>query len=413
MKLYVIFNYSSRGLGGSYIYMMNKLVYARSIGYDINFIHTGLKKEDYLIDFFKPYDHQYDERLQENIYHFPDFKRKTIVKEIISKFGLDKGYEEIIVESCSQGCATWGELIAKEINAKHIIYLLGENESFASDQIYKFMDFKLKRHELFSITPKSIPTMFVSRRMLSEDEKNNCTLYARCSNSFSNIRCENLKKIPAADYVIGNLGRPNKPYFRYALKDERDYALKHKDKTFTILIIGGDKNVDDFEEIYQIFEGINNAKVYITGRLFPIPLELLKIADVFIASAGCCVVCKNAGKMVISYDGNDFRPIGIWGITTKNTLYRGKDEPPLHLDGMLDDILFSSKYQKEEDVRLTDARLNFDDHFYAIKKFDCKQQYYLFGWKECNLNDFCHQIVSSLFSYQIWKCIRSLKKKMF
>lgn len=412
MKLYVIINYSSRGLGGSYIYMMNKLVYAKSIGYDINFIHTGVNKEGYLIDFFKPYDHQYDERLQERVYHFPNFKRKSIVKEVISKFGLDKGYEEIIVESCSQDCATWGELIAKEIKAKHIVYLLGENESFASDIIYKFMDFKLKRHELFSITPKSIPAIFVSRRMLSEEEKNNCTLYARCSNSFSNVPYENLKKIPTADFIIGNLGRPAKPYFRHALIDERDYVLKHKDKTFTILIIGGDKNVDDFEGLYKIFDGINNAKVFITGRLFPIPLELMKIADVFIASSGCCEVCKNAGKMVISYDGNDFRPIGIWGITTKNSLFRGVDEPPLHLTDLLDDILVRKKYQNKEKVKLVDDIINFDDHFNAIKKFDYKQEYYRFGWKECTLNEICSQIVSSFFSYKVWKLVKMLRMKM-
>ena len=274
------------------------------------------------------------------------------------------------------------------------------------------MDFKLKRHEMFSITPKSIPAMFVSRRMLSEEEKNNCTLYARCSNSFSNVPYENLKKIPTADFIIGNLGRPAKPYFRHALIDERDYVLKHKDKTFTILIIGGDKKVDDFEGFYKIFDGINNAKVFITGRLFPIPLELMKIADVFIASSGCCWVCKNAGKMVISYDGNDFRPIGIWGITSKNSLFRDVDEPPLHLTDLLDDILFRKKYQNKEKVKLVDDIINFDDHFNAIKKFDYKQEYYRFGWKECTHNEICSQIVSSLFSYKVWKLVKMLKMKM-
>ena len=39
MKLYVIINYSSRGLGGSYIYMMNKLVY------EINKNRTSLQRK--------------------------------------------------------------------------------------------------------------------------------------------------------------------------------------------------------------------------------------------------------------------------------------------------------------------------------------------------------------------------------
>ena len=40
-KLYLVLNESINGIGGSYIYIMNKLNYYERNGYDVNVIHGG------------------------------------------------------------------------------------------------------------------------------------------------------------------------------------------------------------------------------------------------------------------------------------------------------------------------------------------------------------------------------------
>ena len=84
--------------------------------------------------------------------------------------------------------------------------------------------------------------------------------------------------------------------------------------------------------------------------MFPIPLKLLQKADVFIASAGSCTTIRYAGVNVISYDGKDLKPIGIYKKTTSHSLFRSEEDIPCTLDELLNMLLIDKMYQDDNPV---------------------------------------------------------------
>ena len=167
--------------------------------------------------------------------------------------------------------------------------------------------------------------------------------------------------------MIGCLGRFDKPYFIPSLYDLRKYVNSYPEKSFTLILIGHTKTAKIKKEIASIFKDAPNVSLFQTGELFPIPLKLLRMADVFISSAGSCRAIRLAGKNVISYDGRDLKPIGIFRKTTEHSLFRSPSEKPCDLKELLDDVLVNKKYESNNPI--ADMKEINDIDFYTHRVF--------------------------------------------
>ena len=318
----------------------------------------------FIIPKLKPYEKNSDAHLRIPIHYFQERVQQKTINNIIRKYSLTK-YENIIIESSTYNQATWGEAISKKIGAKHLVLLLSEHPVITDKNAFLFFEFKLKRKELCGITKNSLSILFDGWKDIPED-KNYC-LPCYCNNSVDDVEYDRCKEIKKSDYMIGCLGRFDKPYFIPSLYDLRKYVNSYPEKSFTLILIGHTKTAKIKKEIASIFKDAPNVSLFQTGELFPIPLKLLRMADVFISSAGSCRAIRLAGKNVISYDGRDLKPIGIFRKTTEHSLFRSPSEKPCDLKELLDDVLVNKKY--ESDNPIADMKEINDIDFYTHRVF--------------------------------------------
>lgn len=381
MKKYVILTPTISNMGGAQMYVRNKQIYYKKQGWN-SCIIAG-QGENICIPELNKFPKTYYE-LNFCSYMFSEKVQKRIESELINTIYDDK-YSEIVIESTSITTSTWAELVAKKIRAKHLVFLLQERNDINNTGLLEFLKFKYKRKELAGITVKTIRDMFAPFFLI--DEKLSYSLSAHCNNVVENVDSPILQQICKIKYnhIIGCLSRLDKPFVLPALNDFKDYADSHPNMRFLLLLIGniphGQSTI--FNSISSIFSKTNNVEYIITGYLYPIPTKLLEICDAFFCSAGSCRVCMASGVPTISYDGKDFKPIGVMGHTTKNSLFRDTNEPAIAFSILMDEILVENKYSKipadynhlEPDFRLHSDFINNsakDADYFEIKSL-CRE----------------------------------------
>ena len=373
-KLYVFLRPSIAGLGGSLIYTSNKISFLKNNGYDVLYYHANGHKGEFQIEKLLEYKDYYEERLLLPSYYFD----KDTITDVINRFqeyAKSKRYESIIIESETILLATWGEVIASIINARHIIYLLAEKNTIYDSITYEFLRFKQRRKELVGISTNSIKDMFKGKIEIPTSKS--LSLPAYCYNTVDDVEFPDI--IPSSESInIGSLGRLDKPYVKYAFRDLKRYVKRKRDVNYNLIIIGGgvEKN-----EILETFADTDNLKIFYIGNIYPIPLKLLLKIDVFISSSGSSLLTSKLGKLTITYDASDYMPIGILGITTDSILNRKKGEPAIGLDVLLDDILVKKKYNESIDenylVKLND--FSFDSHLLFLEETEKELIYFDFA----------------------------------
>jgi hypothetical protein len=330
-------------MGGAQMYFRNKMLYLREHGWTVDII-CGMSK-NVIIPELREFKNLIPELLFPQYYYSAKCQKKTIKKlaEIIN----DDTYEEIVIESSIIHCATWAETVANKIGAKHLIFLLQEQNNVTNKKLQDFFVFKYSRRELAGITANSLKEMF--REFHSLDGRESYSLTAHCNNVEADVPCELLAQIDRNkyDYIIGALSRLNKPFVPHAVSDICAYATSHPDKRYLLLWIGdAPAGSPELTTVRRMVCDSPNIELVITGYLLPVPFKLLEFCDVFISSSGSSRPCMRSGVPTITYDGNDYRPIGILGRTTNHSLFRDHDEPPKDLYHLLDDVLVYKKYAK-------------------------------------------------------------------
>lgn len=370
------------------MYARNKMNYLKNQGYNVNIFHCETGRRKIIIRDLLEYEKNSYLILNHPAYLFSIPKQEEVISSIYQQ--VPKQCDELIIESLSIATATWGELIAEKLNAKNIVFLLSEYNSLRNDTIYEFFKFKLKRRELAGIQNKSISQLFCNREKI--DEKFSYQLDASCTNVVEDIPYPMMLQIPHSDFKIASIGRLNKLFLINILDDVISFIKEHDDKSFTIILIGGElHNSGAKKKIVQKFEKIKNVRLFFTGYIYPIPRELVLLPDIFISSAGSCTVSSSLGKLTISIDSNDHKPIGIMGKTTNNTLFRD-NEPIVSIKELLDDILIKKIY-KSDIINLPDnPQVDFSEHLKFILNSDNSIAYFNINAVRLSLKDWIEKI---------------------
>lgn len=374
MKKYIFFASCIKDMGGAQMYLRNKCLYLQTQGWDVSLVSA--QKGKVYISELKKYDWFIPE-LAFDYYLFSRKRRELIVNEITSRF-IQKEYDDIVIESTCISECTWGEVVAEKTRARHLCFLLQEDNTVNSPTDRQFLKFKYERHELAGIVQQSLQNLFASFSPIIAEKS--YYLPAYCNNVVEDVDCDILNRIDiqCVDHIIGCLSRLDKPFIIPAFKDFINYAQRHRDKKYLLLLIGGAPKGSSYEKNINImFKEVENVKLLITGYMYPVPSSLLDKCDAFFTSAGSSWVCKRSGVPTISYDANDLHPIGIMGRTTDNGIMRGDNEPVVELTQLLDEILEEKKYQKQPPSYEL-SKPDFSSHDTFLKGMSSNKEYFSF-----------------------------------
>jgi len=371
LKKYVFLTFSIANLGGQEMYVRSKLLYLKKNGWEVNIFSIN-KGEIYIHD-FDSYTKQIIPKLGTPTYLTLKHDKKKVIRVLLDSI-RNEVFEELVIESHSIFFATWGELLAKELNCKHIVYSLIEENQLKDKELLEFAEFKHKRKELAGITRNYVHDMLHSYREISLRESYHLVAYS--SDIVEDYAHPILRSIPKGDYTIGNIGRLGKTYLLPVLDDIILYINKKFPAIFNVIIIGGDPELIKIQRKIRLkFKQVPNANLVMTGYIYPIPKKLITLADVFISVSGSAVISEKLGVPTISIDVNDFKPIGVLGFTTKNIIFRDR-EPVIPLGVLLDEVLIS-KYYKKEIIDLSNCSIpDFSSHMKFILESEQSKEYY-------------------------------------
>lgn len=378
MKIkYIIITPSIINMGGAQMYVRNKVVYMQEKGWKVDLISAQQGKV------YIPELRQFGCLIPElgfGYYLFSKRKREKIIERLINR-ALDDQYDEIVIESTCISECTWAEVLAERCNARHLAYLLQEDNTLTSETDQQFVKFKFDRRELACIADPSAYNMFALFSPISMQQSIECRLPAYCNNVVEDIHSEWIDIIKAKkyDYLIGCLSRLDKPFILPAVKDFIHFAESHPDNRMLLVMMGGAPEGSNSEkDLRKIISKVGNVELLVTGYLFPVSTQLLAMFDAFFSSAGSAWVCMRTGIPTVSYDCNDLKPIGILGRTTKHSLFRDDTELPLSLCSLFDEIVIKKNFSREASAHELN-KPDFTSHDQFLQQMLKDKQYFSFG----------------------------------
>lgn len=337
MKKYIILALSIVSVGGEQQYIYNKVLEMEKRGYEVHVFSAS--KGPILIrglDKFKK-NTEYSEL------RYPPFCfRKRSVSKVIVRIisSLKECNRDSIIESVSPATAEWGEIIASTLKIKHYVFLLDEAFTISKSESM-FFKWKLARNELAGMDKNTLPLLFRNYFDISENESYNFN--ALCSNVISDIDFDDISiSVSRDDICIGSIGRLEKKFVIPMLKELSLYIAKNRNRQFVVLLIGGSESKRIIKTIKNIFSGLNNCSLHITGYIYPIPAGLVKKMTLAISTASSSLITAvDMDIPTISVDAISGRAIGILDYSTSELLYADENSPAL---GELLDLIINDNY---------------------------------------------------------------------
>lgn len=373
MKKYIIIG-TFFDMGGGQLYTKNKVDYLKKKGWHVE-VYTG-RYGKLLIPEFEEFSNNYIKELDYSPFYFSIKKREKIIKQILCN---TKETDEIIIESNKKNMALWGELIAECCCGKHVFFNLDEDFPVYSEWYYKFIDFKHNRKELAGIIDSSLSRMFKNYKEVKSNENYHLKFicYASVTNDGDDITSNMIK----ADYKIGSISRLEKDYINPMLKAIVEVSKRHKEHTFSLVMVGDTNDIRIKNSLLDITKNIENLTVYYTGYLSPIPKSIIDYVDFFIGTSGSAVSTANEGKITITVDTLTAQPIGIKGYDAVNLIYSSGEKG--NLENYLDYIFFEANLDEiqnsvKNSLESCDYMTEFDRHMKFIEESSNNKVYFSF-----------------------------------
>ena len=407
MKKYVILSPGINSVGGAQIYIRNKMIYLRENKWDV-FIFYYLNHKVYIDDLkeFKDCIHQLSAP--------PSYYNKQTTKKIINTICERIGYgDDIIIESHTICTALWGELIAQELNAKHLVFLLQEIFPRCNIEVFRFLDYKHKRKELVGINKESLRHLFLGYKSVADEEA--YSLVAACNNSVEYVNSYENFIDEASDVNIVCIGRCDKNYVLKCVCETNKFCEIYPQKRVNLIIAGGCKDNNVLENLAMCAKA-DNLNLSITGYIFPIPQQLLEQATFVVAGAGSARCAAAIPVLTISMDVEG-SPIGMFGIDTKSTIYSDNNNDKSLIDyycKIIDGVYKISDISSEvinESRGFQEFRTHFNNHMeFLAHTSDLKEFYDTNNIYLNKMNKLLFRILGSDLYVRIQSLIKKTRK---
>ena len=317
MNKYIFFARTIGLVGGAEIYLKNKYVFLKNMGYVVNVI-SSLKQEVYIkeLDAFR--DGLFLE-LQLNPFCFSLKQRNKILDNIIDLITPTKD-DNIIIESHTINLSLWAELLAERLKAFHFVFLINEFLKLNNSTVKHFLEKKLERDEVVGISKASLYQIF-SKELLQ-----NKTLFlpAYCSNSIEKTSPQICLNPLDYDIKLGCISRLDKPCVDIISKELQTWIKKNSEQRILVIFFGGSSGKEK-KILEKEFQKFKNCRCIITGFLYPISYYDLKNIDLFISVAGAARATTNIGIPTLTIDQKTGKVFGILDYNTNNSIYSNVD----------------------------------------------------------------------------------------
>lgn len=335
-RYYIFLTHCVCDVGGMQLYVSRKIDYLKSNGWiPLVFYY---REGDISIPNLKDYKDNYLPVLRYCVGNVTETKRQNVLKLIKERLGP---YNQLVIESCCLALGTWGEYIASEFRGKHILYVIDEVISYPTEEMKRFLDFKIKQNLLYCINPNVIQRVWQDRKNLSA-----LKLTATGATSMNVVDEESavINSLVVGDNTILSLGRLDKPYISHLFDVISEFAGDNANLRIDLIIIGDTPNDKEKDALLAKFNGVSNLCVHPLGYVWPIPKRLFSKVKVAVGSAGSIVLCNRQGVPSIAIDGKDYEAIGLYGINTNNSLFRGSNDPQFSIKEWLQQIIIEKQY---------------------------------------------------------------------
>lgn len=384
MNVYIILTGSIYDMGGAEMFTSNKCTYLKEKGWNVQVFFFN-KGHEIIIDNLKEYENNYIPELKYGYYYWSRKQRERILDKLCLNISAD---DYIVVESHLMNLTYWGELIAQRTGAKSILNCMEEYIRQLTPAEAAFVEYKVKRNEVLNGSSRSYQRYFGNLYKKEYDLFSN-TMIPLCSNVVSEDDNKEFN-LPDADYNLMSIGRLDKPYIQTMLMGVKQFVDNYPQYRYNFLIIGGSPDGMIEQQIQEIFASNTNVNICMYGYLFPIPLGLIKKADVSMASANSVLVTADQGVPTIVYDMCDYQTVGVFGYTTENCFKR-QHEPIVPTEILLKKVLFDEKYPKKSVIqselnildKVFDPQIEFlskspnDGKAYDVMTIHSKFEYYV------------------------------------
>lgn len=361
MKTYIFLTNSLGGYSGGPSYVRNKVKWLEQHDWKV-FAYDSTGQENASIT-YPEFNKYKNNRIEKLFYHPSWYNKKTrnrVINLIISKCFNES--DEIVIESNTPVLAEWGEIIAERINAKHLIYLIGENVKISDLNEFNFLYNKYKNNELFSISAKAFQSLWGDYIKVEDADMHYWN--AMSMTQPLDVKSADLDTVKNADITITHFGR-FKEYVPDVIKELCLFAENHNDKTINVIFFG----IKSLSSIYiQQLEQNNNIHIYLFDSTFPIPQKLFHISDVVIATAGCASISIRQGTKTVSYNVETNLPLGVMRYTTIQSSFSDPKYPDItqSLNEILEDILINKIYNYPEPLELPNRDKGYEYHISFI-----------------------------------------------
>lgn len=144
------------------------------------------------------------------------------------------------------------------------------------------------------------------------------------------------RQLDEGAFTMLSLGRLDKPYIMPMVESIVRFVDSHPEEGFNMIFIGGAPHARYLKGLSKIFDKSPNVKVIVTGPMYPIPRDAMRMADVMLGDSNSLKVARQEGVPPLAVDSLDFKGIGIYGETTESLLYRSIDEQPIEIESLLE-----------------------------------------------------------------------------
>jgi hypothetical protein len=354
LKKYILFGHIL-GIGGWQLYIDGKAAYLKENGWEVYVLSSKSVSGNQSIKFdgLKCFENNMMKELIYWPYHFTSRQQNIVLREMVNNVGERSSENDtIIIESTSMYYSFWGEILAKELNAKHFVYLLHSHFEVIPNSWLDYFSFKYDRRELAGMVDETIPALFSGYRHIDKNEKYGLCAAGRnplCNDAESDAIAESIIcKIRDYDYIIGAFGTLNKPHAPQVFEEVKKFVFRHQDKNIVYLVIGSSGTGEVEATILEESIECENLHPILAGEMYPVPEKLFKEMDVCIGSWGSANAAAIAGAKTIRLASDiDVIPQGLIGYTlTKKpySQYKGIGE----LNEVLEDVLVNEKYSDME-----------------------------------------------------------------
>ncbi len=368
MKVYIFLTNSLGGYSGGPSYVRNKKKWLENQGWIVvAFDSTGQTNAS--IDYSELKDYE-NNRIEELFYHpswFCEKSRERVINSITSRVSIKS--VEIVLESNTPIQAEWGEIISKRINAKHLIYLIGENIKISDANEFRFFYHKYIYNELFSISSRAFQSLWGNWLKVEDADKHYWN--AMSMTMPQDVESSDLDSLNDSDITITHFGRL-KDYMPDVINEVCVFAKNNSEKKINLICYGINKLPSIFKE--QLL-AIRNIHYYLFDSTFPIPNKLFKISDVVVATAGCAAISFFTGTKTISYNVETNFPLGLIGYTTDQISFCEQNihENKQTLHEILYDLLIKKTYDYPAPLKFHDFDKGYEYHISFINNI---KEYY-------------------------------------